>query len=130
MNLIEQFAKHLEFLGFGDYASEESDGNIFWANLPDKPDEAICVFSEDSGYPGSTSGARIQIYTRGEVGDAKMPYETACRITEEVRGFVGFLCGDGAYVRIDVTNSAQGMGLDDSGRHIFSSNYVVYYCDY
>ena len=30
VNLIEQMANHLEFLGFGLCATEEQDGNIFF----------------------------------------------------------------------------------------------------
>ena len=85
VNLIEQMANHLEFLGLGLCATEEQDGNIFWGHLPDKPDCAICIFSTDTGFSGRKDGARIQIYTRGGVGDAQWPYEMACRITEELR---------------------------------------------
>ena len=86
VNLIEQMANHLEFLGLGLCATEEQDGNIFWGHLPDSPDCAICIFSTDTGFSGRKDGARIQIYTRGGVGDAQWPYETACRITEELEG--------------------------------------------
>lgn len=130
MNLMEQFARHLEFEGFGTYASEEAPGDIFYGQMPDDPDEAICVFSQDSATAGSDSGARLQVYTRGAVGDAKTPYETACAIAEALEGFIGFLGGDGAFVRVEVINAAQGMGLDDSGRHLYSSNYRVFYCDF
>ena len=130
MNLMEQFARHLEFEGFGTYASEEVPGDIFYGQMPDEPDEAICVFSQDSATPGSTSGARLQVYTRGAVGDAKTPYETACAMADALEGFIGFLGGDGAFVRVEVINAAQGMGLDDSGRHLYSSNYRVFYCDF
>ena len=34
VNLIEQVANHLEFLGLGLCATEEQDGNIFWGHLP------------------------------------------------------------------------------------------------
>lgn len=129
MNLMEQFSRHLEFAGFGAYASEEEEGDIFYGQMPDAPDTAIGVFSQDSATPGSTSGARIQVYTRGAVGDAKTPYETACAIADALEGFIGFLGGDGAFVRIEVINAAQGMGLDDSGRHIYTSNYRVFYCE-
>lgn len=130
MNLMEQFARHLEFIGFGAYASEEEAGNIFYGQMPDEPDEATGVFSQDSATPGSASGARLQVYTRGAVGDAKTPYETACAMASALEGFIGFLYGDGAFVRIEGISCAQGMGLDDSGRHIYSSQYRVYYCDF
>ncbi|MBR3795963.1 MAG: hypothetical protein IKK34_08045 [Clostridia bacterium] len=130
MNLLEQVARHLEFVGIGNMATYEEAGDIYYGYLPDKPESAVCVFSSDSAYPGSKDGARIQIYTRGVVGDAKTPYELACRITDELRGYMGFLAGDGPDVQIEVINSAQGMGLDSSGRHIYSSNYRILYCDY
>lgn len=130
MNLLEQVARHLEFVGIGNVSTEENEGDIFYGHLPDQPGSAVCVFSTDSGYAGSEDGARIQIYTRGVVGDTKTPYERACRITDELRDFMGFLAGDGPDVQIKVINSAQGMGLDTSGRHIYVSNYRVFYCDY
>lgn len=129
MNLMEQLARHLEFLGFGVYASEQEAGDIFYGQMPDAPDSAVCVFSQDSAMPGSASGARMQVFTRGAVGDAKGPYEAACAIAEALEGFMGFLMGDGVYVRIEAVSVAQGMGLDESGRHIYSSNYRVFYCE-
>lgn len=130
MNFIEQIADHLEFLGIGIKATDEHEGNIHWGNMPDKPDLCACVFSTDTSYPGSEKGARIQISTRGEVGNWRDPYELACRITEALVDYEGFLSGDGPDARFDVVNSAQGMGIDDSGRHVYTSNYIVYYCDY
>lgn len=130
VNLIEQMANHLEFLGLGLCATEEQDGNIFWGHLPDKPDCAICIFSTDTGFSGRKDGARIQIYTRGGVGDTQWPYEMACRITEELEGFIGFMAGDGVSVRMETVNSAQGLGTDTRGRELYSSNYLIYYCDF
>lgn len=130
MNFIEQIADHLEFVGIGTCATDESEGNIHWGNLPDSPDECACVFSTDTSYPGSDKGARIQITTRGKVGDWRTPYELACRITDELAEFSGFLSGDGPQARFDVVDSAHGMGLDDSGRHVYTSNYIVFYCNY
>lgn len=130
MNLIEQIADHMEFCGLGVCATLEHEGDLYWGQMPESPDAAVCVFSTDTAYPGSTSGARIQIMCRGAVGDARTPYERACAITDELGDFLGFLSGDGPYARIEVTNSAQGVGLDTRGRHIYVSNYRVYYCDY
>ena len=100
VNLIEQMANHLEFLGLG-----------------------LCA-------TGRKDGARIQIYTRGGVGDTQWPYEMACRITEELEGFIGFMAGDGVSVRVETVNSAQGLGTDTRGRELYSSNYLIYYCDF
>ena len=129
MNLIEQIAQHLEFCGLGFCATQEEPGDIFFGHMPDEPDEAVCVFSTDSGYGGSETGARIQIMTRGKVGDARTPYERACAITRELEGFSGYLAGDGPFARIDTVNSAHGMGADTSGRELYTSNYTVAYCD-
>ena len=54
----------------------------------------------------------------------------ACRITEELEGFIGFMAGDGVSVRVETVNSAQGLGTDASGRELYSSNYLIYYCDF
>ena len=129
MNLIEQLAFHLEFLGLGLCATEERDGDVYWGHMPDSPDNAVCVFSTDSGVPGGAAGARVQVYARGAVGDVRTPYERSVAITEALDGYMGFLSGDGTGVRIETVNSAQGVGTDTRGRHLFSSNYRVFYCD-
>ena len=129
MNLIEMIAKHLEFCEIGVYASQEEPGDIFFGHMPDEPDNAVCVFSSNSGVAGSDAAARVQIMTRGPVGDVRTPYERACAITGELDGFSGYLCGDGPYARFDTVNSAQGMGMDDRGRELYTSNYTVAYCD-
>ena len=54
----------------------------------------------------------------GGVGDAQWPYEMACRITEELEGFIGFMAGDGVSVRVETVNSAQGLGTDTRGREL------------
>lgn len=138
MNLLEQFANHIEYIGAGKVArAEESgasigatapiEGNIFYGVMPEKPDECICVFSSDSGYGGSDSGARIQVMTRAR--SAKKAYTMCQGITEALMDDeCEFLAGDGAQVRIEVLNSGCGLGADGKGRELFSANYTVYYC--
>ena len=128
MNLIEHIADHLDFEGVGKLATLEEDGNIFWGDMPDKPDNAVCVYSTDSSYGGSESGARIQIMCRGEVGDIRTPYELSCYITELLQDFNGFLHGDGPMVIIEALTTALGSGTGTTGRHYYSSNYQVRYC--
>ena len=130
MNLIEHIADHLDFEGIGVLSTKEHDGNIFWGHLPDAPEEAIVVNSTDSQYPGSETGARIQIMCRGKVGDTRIPYELACRISELLADYTGFLHGDGPYVQIEVMSTALGAGLDKSGREYYTNNYRVKYCDW
>lgn len=128
MNLLEQFARHLEFLGFGTVADAENPGDIFWAWMPDSPDNCITVFSSDSAYAGASSGARLQVMVRNLT--AKGAYETSQAIAEELAEFTGYLAGDGAHVSIDVINASTGIGPDNKKRELYSSNYRVYYCDY
>ena len=128
MNLLEQIAKHLEFCGFGNVPSDTVQGNIHWGNMPDQPDRCICVFSSDSGYGGSEGGARIQVYVRAKT--TREAYELSQAITEELAEFEGFLGGDGAHACFDVINSAAGLGADTKKRELYSSNYLVHYCDY
>ena len=40
------------------------------------------------------------------------------------------MAGDGARVRVETVNSAQGLGTDTKGRELYSSNYLIYYCDF
>ncbi|MBR3503796.1 MAG: hypothetical protein IKO07_06080 [Clostridia bacterium] len=128
MNLIEQVARHLEFCGFGTVADSETEGDIFWGHMPDKPDECVCVLSTDSSYAGSTDGARVQIITRGN--STKYPYELSQAIAEELADFEGFLAGDGAGASIKIMNASQGLGADGVRRELYSTNIRVKYCDY
>lgn len=128
MNLIEQFAIHLEFLGFGMVSTEESEGNIFWGLMPDRPDECICVFSTDSGVGGSYHPARIQVIVRGK--STKAAYELSQAIAEALDEYDGYLMGDGARASIGILNASVGLGTDNKKREMYSSNYLVHYCNY
>ena len=128
LNLLEQFARHLEFLGFGAVADSSSDGDIFWGLMPDKPDDCICVFSTDSGYGGSDNGARIQIMVRAKT--TRKAYEWSQAIAEALVDYDGFLAGDGAKVSIEVLNASCGLGADTKKRELYSTNLLVYYCNY
>lgn len=126
MNLLEQIALHLELCGFGRVANAETDGNIHWGRMPDKPDDCICVYSTDSGAPGSDLGARIQIINRAvKPRDA---YETSYAIGCELDDFHGFLGGDGSMANIELLSSAVGLGPDTSKRELYATNIRVRYC--
>lgn len=127
-NLLEQIARHIEFLGFGDVADEEKDGDIFYGRMPDDPDRCICVFSTDSGICGTDKPARIQLYVRDKY--TKDAYELSKAISEELHEFDGFLAGDGAHVSIEAINTANGIGADERNRELYTSNFYVYYCDF
>ena len=127
-NLLEQVARHIEFLGFGTYADAEHDGDIYYGRMPDAPDACVCVFSTDSQYAGSEDGARIQMYVRAK--SSKAAYERSQAICEELIEFDGFLAGDGAHVFITPINTSCGLGADDKNREVYSSNFYVRYCDF
>ena len=127
MNLIEQVARHLEWLGFGTMADANTDGDIFWAWMPDSPDDSVCVYSSDSGYAGSEDGARIQIITRGKT--AKAAYERSQAIVEALAETEVYLGGDGAHASISLINASAGIGADTKMREQFSSNFRILYCD-
>lgn len=126
MNLLEEFADHLEFLGLGTVARGTEPGNIYWGRMPDQPDDCICVFSSDSGTPGQDHPARIQIITRSRT--TRTAYELSQAIAEEIDDETGYLHGDGAYVRINAINTSQGIGTDAKQREMYTSNYYVRYC--
>lgn len=128
MNLIEHVAEHLEFLGFGELPTTESDGSVFWGTMPETPDKAICIYSNDSATPGSASGARIQIMVRAR--ETRTSYETSQAIADELDDFDGFLHGDGPHVYIEAMNVSQGLGTDAKRREMYASNFRVFYCDY
>lgn len=123
MNLIKQIALHLEFLGFGTV-----DSTIFWGTVPDEPNDCIGVFSNDSGYAGSHDGARVQVIVRACT--TKVAYETSQEIADAIIGFDGYLAGDGAHATIDAINTSAGLGADGKKRELYSSNYLVRYCEY
>ena len=127
-NLIEQIAKHIEFIGHGTIADADNDGNIFWGKMPDTPDTAICVFSTDSQYGGSETGARIQVMVRAKT--SRIAYELSNAIADDLIEFDGFLAGDGAHVFITAQNVSEGLGADAMQRELYVSNYHVKYCNY
>lgn len=127
MNLLEEIARHIEFLGHGTVADEYTVGDIFWGWTPDTPTDCVTVFSSDSAYPGSPDGARIQIIVRGK--NAKVAYERSQAIVEDLADFQGYLAGYGARVSIDVVNASTGIGSDSKKREMFSSNFRVFYCE-
>lgn len=128
MNLIEQFARHIEFCGFGQVSDKTVDGNIFWGTMPDQPDNAVGVFSTDSAYGGSDDGARVQVIVRAKT--TKAAYELSQAIVEELAEFDGYLAGDGARAQIEVINASAGLGVDEKHRDMYSSNFLVHYCNF
>lgn len=126
-NLLSQLASHLEFCGLGVVPTIDSDGDIFWGKMPDTPDDAVCLYSADTGLPGNDRGARIQIVNRAKT--TKRAYERAVEIANELDEFNGFLHGDGPLVRITIENVAAGLGADKTMREMYSSNIRVYYCE-
>lgn len=127
MNLLEQFARHIEFLGHGTVSDSETAGDIFWGWTPDEPTDCVTVFSSDSAYAGSPTGARIQMIVRGST--PKAAYERSQAIVEDLVDFQGYLAGDGARVSIDVVNASAGIGSDSKKREMYSSNFRVFYCE-
>lgn len=125
--MLEELCRHLEFCGLGSMPDETQSGNIHWGHMPDSPDECICVLSTDSGLPGSDSGARIQVMTRAVT--TRAAYELSQRVAEELDGFSGFLAGDGARASIEAINTSTGLGADTKRRELYSSNFLVRYCD-
>lgn len=127
MNLLEEFARHIEFLGHGTVNDAETSGDIFWGWTPDEPSDCVTLFSTDSAYAGAPNGARIQMIVRGR--SAKRAYERSQAIVEDLVDFSGYLAGYGARVSIDVINASAGIGSDNKKREMFSSNFRVYYCE-
>ena len=127
MNILEDFARHIEFLGFGTLSTRETAGDIFWGWMPDAPNEAVVVYSTDSSYAGSSTAARIQVITRAL--SPKAAYERSQAIVEALAEFDGYLGGDGARASIAVINASVGLGADTKKRALYSSNFYVHYCD-
>lgn len=127
MNLLEELARHLEFLGFGTAADASADGDIHWGRMPDAPDDCICVYSSDSGVGGADSMARVQIMNRAR--STRKAYEVSFGIAQELDEFNGYLCGDGRDVIIDVVNAATGLGPDTKKREVYVTNITVKYCN-
>ena len=96
--------------------------------MPDQPDNAVCVFSTDSGYGGSDDGARVQVVVRARV--TRAAYELSQRIVEDLAEFDGYLAGDGARVQIEIINASAGLGVDEKRRDLYSSNFLVRYCNF
>lgn len=128
VNIIEQIARHIEFVGLGEMPSAETTGNIYWGQMPDSPDDCIGVMSTDSSLPGHEGGARIQIIVRAKT--TKQAYELSQEIAEELDEFDGFLGGDGPHAMIEAINTSTGLGADTKRRELYTSNFLVKYCNY
>ena len=126
MNLLEYIAIQLEISGVGTANTDATAGDIFWGNMPDDPDDCICIFSTDSQYDGSPNGARFQVYTRAST--TKDAYEKSQQVAEALAEFDGYLAGDGPLAKIEVINASQGMGADITRRELYVSNYRIRYC--
>lgn len=127
INLIEQLAQHIEFLGLGKMIDDDGVGDVSWGFMPDLPDECVTVFSTDSGVPGGRSGARIQIIVRGR--STRAAYERSQEIADALDDFEGYLNGDGLHATIEVVNASAGLGTDTKRRELYSSNFIVHYCE-
>lgn len=122
MNIASQLAKHLEFEGFGIL-----DKTLFWGWMPDAPDTAVCVYSSDSGIPGTERYARLQIITRAAA--PKAAFELSQDIAEALDEYNGYLAGDGCKAIINIINASTGLGDDALRRSLYSTNITVLYCD-
>lgn len=127
INILEWIARHLEFAGMGEMPSADREGNIHWGHMPDSPDDCICVLSTDSSLPGEENGARIQIIVRAKT--TRRAYELSQEVAEELDDFDGFLSGDGPHAMIETLNASAGLGADTKRRELYSSNFLVRYCD-
>lgn len=127
MNILEWIARHIEFAGLGEMPSEDREGNLHWGHMPDSPDDSICVLSTDSSLPGSENGARIQIMVRAKT--TRRAYELSQQVAAELDDFDGFLAGDGPHAMIEALNTSAGLGADTKRRELYSSNFLVRYCD-
>ena len=126
MNLLEQVARHIAYLGFGRVPSAEEEGEIFYGTLPDSPDFAICVYATDASYPGSKTGARLQILVRGRTD--REAYRTCQDLAFALADYDGFLAGGLSRAVIDLMNGARGLGSDEKKRKLYACNIRLRFC--
>ena len=124
MTLLEEIARHLAFLGFGEVADREMDGNIFLGRLPERDGLTLAVLAADAGVAGRS--ARIQLIARSE---KELEAFTVCQgMAEALADFEGYLMGYGRRVSVRVQNGAHGLGADDRRRSLYACNLTVRYC--
>lgn len=124
MTLLEEIARHLAFLGFGEVADRERDGNIFLGRLPERDGLTLAVLAADAGVAGQA--ARIQIVVRSE---KELEAFAVCQgMAEALADFEGYLMGYGRRVSVRVQNGAHGLGTDDRRRALYACNLTVRYC--
>ncbi len=124
MNLLEEWARHLAFLGFGTVAGPEEDGCIFYGRLPEREGLTVCVMAADAGSPGSP--ARLQVMVRAD--SDREAFETCDRIARETDGFEGYLMGWGRRASVRVLNGAHGLGADARRRALYACSLQVRCC--
>ena len=125
MNLLEEVARHLTALGFGETADRDTDGCIFYCRMPERDGLTVCVMAADAGTPGSR-GARVEILVRAD--SDREAFETCDRIARETDGFEGYLMGWGDRASIRVASGAHGLGADARRRALYACNLQIRYC--
>lgn len=116
MNLLEEMAWHLAFLGFGEVATRERDGNIFFGRLPEHEGLTVAVLAGDGGGPGRPAQLEIAVRAASD----RAAFEACQGVAEACGEFDGYLMGDGRRASLRLKSGAHGLGADERRRPVYA----------
>jgi hypothetical protein len=133
MEMTEQIAEFLEQNGFGTFDKDGISGNIFINSLPDKPNEAMAVYS--TGGPtsdpfGTYGRASIQLIIRSIPNDPRVTEVKTRQIIESLHGFNSNFLAFGGHRIYDISaqqSEPNNIGPDQKNRFEFSQNFIIEY---
>lgn len=101
--------------------------NLFISQMPDSPDNAVCLFDE-SGVPDGTSNAYawddmgLMVMVRGSHSFAK---SKIYQIHNAIVGLTKQIGDDGVLTQILVQTPPAQIELDNKGRRIWTAHYIA-----
>ena len=129
--MIEDIALFIDGLGYGNYypTGYEPDNNIFLNNLPQNPNNVICIY--DTGGEGKPVGfpdtkRRIQILVRNESIQLAntISWSIHNALTNHAKN--GYVVSNGRQMVITSVNTPISIGKDQNSLFEFSTNYDVW----
>jgi len=146
--ILNDIAWYLHNQDIITYDPRGLSGNIFIDTLPNNPDEAVALYNTaGTGELGiDIDELGMQVITRG-TRDPRVAYDLAWDIYNKLHGFgTGYLTEDGAFfldptfpADVEATritdiqatdapfhiSSSKDGTTDNSGRHLYSTNYII-----
>lgn len=124
-----EIGQYLNELGIGIYDPDGGTATIFLEDMPDQPDEAICIYTSTGQPPDTKTNVGrpgVQIITRGIELLATMALAQTIIDTLHVPACKRFT-SDGKDIILCSARQSEPipLGKDENGRYEFSSNFSL-----